>query len=105
MRRKEEPERIGNILRDFLEADGLASTLKHLEIYSAWEEVAGPCIVPHTRVAGFKGHKLYVDVDSAAHMQELRIFRRPEILQGLREKLPSILIEDIVFRPAPLGRC
>ena len=98
------PERISEILRDFLEAKGLATRLKHLEIHAAWEEVVGPAVLPHTRVAGFASHKLYVDVDSAPHMHELRTFYKGQILTDLRERVPNILINDIVFRPGSIGR-
>jgi predicted nucleic acid-binding Zn ribbon protein len=98
------PQKIGDILRDFLEASGLSSKLKHLEVYSAWDEVAGPGLSPHTRVAGFTHHRLYIDVDSSAHMHELQTFYKQRLLDDLREKLPNILIQDLVFRPAPLSR-
>jgi len=104
MSRDAGPERIGHILRDFLETKGIAARLRHLEVYSAWEEVVGPTVVAHTRVAGFNRHKLYVDVDSAAHMHELRTFYKSQILADLRERLPRILVNDIVFRPGSIGR-
>jgi len=104
MSRQKTAEKIGDILREFLEASGLGNNLKHLEIYGAWEEIVGPDILRHARVAGFKAHKLYVDVDSSAHMQELRTFYKQQILKDLRAKVAGILIEDIVFRPAPVIR-
>ena len=100
MSRQPGPEKIGDILRSFLEASGLSAHLKHLEVYCAWEEVVGPGVAPHTRIAGFAHHKLYVDVDSASHIQELRTFYKSKILADLREKLPNVLIQDVVFRPA-----
>ncbi len=104
MNRKSGAQRIGEVLAGFLEREGLASRLKHLEIYSAWEEVAGPGTLPHTRVAGFAHHKLYVDVDSASHLHELRSFRKQQLLKELRDKVPGVLVREIIFRPAPLHR-
>jgi len=104
MSKKAGAQRLGEVLADFLETNGLASKLKHLELYSAWEEVAGPATLPHTRVAGFAHHKLYVDVDSASHLHELRSFRKQQMLKDLRDKVPGILVREIVFRPAPLHR-
>jgi len=104
MNRQPGPEKIGDVLRSFLESRGLANNLKHLEVYSAWEEVVGPVVLAHARVAGFQRHKLYIDVSSSAHMHELRTFYKPQILKDLRAKLPTIFIQDIVFRPAPIGR-
>lgn len=93
------PQRLGEILRDFFERSGLSHKLENLELYGAWEEVVGPAIARRTRVAGFKSHKLYVDVDSAAHLHELRTFGKDKILADLRERLPSLRVQDIVFRP------
>jgi predicted nucleic acid-binding Zn ribbon protein len=104
MSRQPGPQRIGDVLRDFLAASGLDSPLKHLEVYCAWEEVVGPGLAPHTRIAGFTRHKLYVEVDSTAHLHELRTFYKSKILADLQEKVPTILIQDIVFRPAGLPR-
>ena len=104
MNDRREPERLGEILRGFLRSSGLTGKFKNLEIYSAWEEVVGPDISRHTRVAGFTRHKLYVDVNSAAYLHELRTFSKQRILDDLRGKLPSVHIQDIVFQPAPMAR-
>ncbi len=104
MNRKAGAQRLGEILADLMEAKGLASRLKHLELYGAWEEVAGPACLAHTRVAGFAHHKLYIDVDSAAHLHELQCFRRRQLLKAIQSRVPGILVRDIVFRPAPLNR-
>jgi predicted nucleic acid-binding Zn ribbon protein len=104
MTRQAGPQKIGDVLRDFMQVSGLGSSLKHLEVYCAWEEIVGPGIMPHTRVAGFTRHKLYIDVDSAVHMHELRTFYKDKILQDLKQRLPNILVQDIVFRPASIPR-
>ncbi|MBM4034960.1 MAG: DUF721 domain-containing protein [Planctomycetes bacterium] len=98
------PQRIGEILGEFLEATGLNNRLQHLEVYSAWEEIVGPGILPHTRIAGLAHHKLYVDVDSAAHLHELQSFYRKQLIGELKARVPGVLIRDIVFRPAPPTR-
>jgi hypothetical protein len=95
------PQKLGEVLRDFFETSGLAGKLKHLEIYSAWDEIVGPELTRHTRIAGLARHKLHVDVDSATHLHELRTFHKDKILADLKEQLPTVLIQDIVFRPAP----
>ena len=104
MSRGHGPQRLGEVLRDFLETSGLATQLKHLEVYGAWEDIVGPAIAARTRIAGFRRHKLYVDVASAAQLHELRAFSKDKILADLKERVPAVLIQDIVFRPAPLPR-
>jgi predicted nucleic acid-binding Zn ribbon protein len=103
-RPSQEPKRLGEVLRDFLQSTGLADRLKHLEVYSVWEEIVGPAIARRTRIAGLAHHKLYIDVDSAAHLHELRTFGRTKLLADFRERLPTVLIQDIIFRPGPLNR-
>ncbi|MBM4037733.1 MAG: DUF721 domain-containing protein [Planctomycetes bacterium] len=100
MKQKVGPQRIGEILSGFLDAEGLAGRLKYLEVYGAWEEIVGPGILPHTRIAGLAHHKLYVDVDSATHLHELRTFHKKQLLADLQARVPGILIRDVVFRPA-----
>ena len=100
MKQKAGPQRLGEVLSAFLDAEGLAGRLKHLEVYSAWEEIVGPGILPHTRIAGLAHQKLYVDVDSSAQLHELRTFHKKQILRDLHMRVPGILVRDIVFRPA-----
>lgn len=104
MSRKVGPELLGDILRAFIDTKGLGSQLKHLEVYGAWEEIVGPGILPHTRIVGLAHHKLYVEVDSAAHLQELRTFHKKHILEELRGRVQGVLIRDIVFHPSPPHR-
>jgi hypothetical protein len=104
MNRRSGPEQLGDILRDFLESSGLAYKLKHLEVYRAWEEAVGPEIAAQTRIAGFARHKLYVEVASAARRHELSTYYKQRILDALRQQLPNVRIQDIVFRPASATR-
>jgi len=104
MSKKAGPEKLGDILDSFLRTSGLAQKLKHLEVYRAWEEVVGPDVAAATRVMGFAQHKIYVEVRSAARRHELATFFKKRILADLREKLPNILIQDIVFRPGSIHR-
>ncbi len=104
MKKQAGPQRLGEILSNFLESNGLAARLKHLELYGAWEEIVGPGVLPHTRVAGFAHHKLYVEVDSAAHLHELQTFHKQELLKELQSRVPGTRVLDIVFRPSAMPR-
>ena len=104
MSRKFGPQRLGEVLSHFFGAKGLSSRIKHLEVYGAWEEIVGPGMLPHTRIAGLAKHKLYVDVDSATHLHELRTFHRKQLLEELHARVPGVLIQDLVFRLSPPNR-
>ena len=93
------PERLGAVLRDFLESTGLAARLQYLELYAAWEEIVGPELRAHTRVVGVVRHKVHVEVDSAAHLHELRTFHARTLLDELRKRVPTLHLAGLVFKP------
>ena len=95
------PQRIGAILRDLFESSGLATRLKYLELYAAWEELVGPELRAHTRVVGVVRHRVHVEVDSAAHLHELRTFHAQTLLDELRKRLPTLHLAGLVFKPGP----
>jgi len=98
------PQPIAKILRDLFQISGLASRLKYLELYTAWEEIVGSEVRAHARIAGFANHKVHIEVDSAAHLQELRSFYAETLLEELRARLPALHIAALVFKPGPTRR-
>ena len=98
------PQRIGKILHEFFQTTGLAARLKHLELYAAWEELVGPELRAHTRVIGFRNHKVHIEVDSAAHLHELSSFCAQSLLEELRARLPALHIAALVFKPGTTRR-
>lgn len=104
MNTRGEPEPIGAILRDFFQTSGIAARLKYLELYTVWEQMVGPEVRAHARVAGVVHHKVYVEVDSATHLHELHTFHRQALLGELRRRLPALHIADLVFRPGRAAR-
>jgi len=68
---------------------------------AAWREAAGEEFCLRTRVTGLKKGVLSVEVDSAALLQELSVYRRKELLFALRQKEPTI--SDVKFKPGAKG--
>ncbi len=86
-------------LAGYLESSGLDRVAVTDQIGRAWVEVLGPEIAKHTRLARtLRKNVLDVVVDSPAVLQELKGFRKAEILEGLRARVKRQYIEDIRFK-------
>jgi predicted nucleic acid-binding Zn ribbon protein len=89
-------------LRDVLEGSPamrrIREYLRQQDLREIWVEVAGETVGAHTRVRHFRGGKLFVDVSSAALLQELATFRKARLLAQLKERDRCRGIVDIVFR-------
>lgn len=97
-RNRQDAEPIGPILSRFLTSSGLNQFLAHQKLRDGWREAVGPELLRHTRIISLRGHVLRVQVDSAAHCQELAAFHKGSILQRLRTGDTPFLIQDIEFR-------
>lgn len=69
---------------------------------AAWREAAGHDFCQQTRVTGLKKGVLSVEVQSAALLQELSVYRKRELLLALRKAEPGI--SDVKFRPGAKPR-
>lgn len=96
-RRGGEPERIGDVVQRLLRDLRLPSKLELEELSRTWEELLGVDLCRRCRVSGLKGNVLQVEVDSPALLNELRFFRRDELIESLHKALPHIVITNIRF--------
>jgi predicted nucleic acid-binding Zn ribbon protein len=86
-------------LAGYLETSGLARAGLTDQIGRAWVDMLGPAIANRTRLARtIRANVLDVEVDSPALLQELKGFRKAEILEGLRARVKRQYIEDIRFK-------
>jgi len=76
----------------------LKQKLRSPEVYDCWPEVAGPEAAEHSRVVGFHGGVLHVEVDSAPWLQMLATFQKRELLRGVKTAIPGVCVKDIRFR-------
>jgi len=97
-RRGGEPKPVGDVLARYMRTSGLGEKLRSREIYDSWPEVAGAEVDKHTRVVGFSGCVLHVEVDSPPWLHMLSTFKKPELLTGLRQALNGVRVRDIKFR-------
>ena len=86
-------------LAGFLESSGLDRVAVTDQIGRAWVDVLGPEIAKRTRLGrAIRANVLDVEVDSPSLLQELKGYRKAEILEGLRARVKRQYIEDIRFK-------
>jgi len=96
------PEKVSDVLTRMLKTTALGHDFEHIEIYSNWRSAVGNEIARHTRIAGLKGNKLLVEVDSSPWLYELRCFRKKQLIEQLGKSLKKTKILDIEFKIAQL---
>ena len=64
----------------------------------AWRELVGEAVARQARALAYRGGKLFVEVSSAALLQELSTFRKAALMDRLRQTEGYEGIVDIVFR-------
>jgi hypothetical protein len=96
-----QPKHAGDILKGILKDVG--SKASRSRFSAALEHALGPELSKHARVTGFRGGRLYVEVDSAPLFAEWTAFRQEEIRQACNEKLDKEKVATIVFRMGGTG--
>lgn len=103
-RRKGEPQPIHDVLPGVLRGLKGAAAGGALErVRRAWAEAVGPAVAARTRVAALDGGRVRVDVASAALKHDLSTFRRGEVLEALRAKVPDLRIQGVQYRVSSLS--
>ena len=87
--------RIGEFLPQVLRDLGPRRRDELYVLTEAWSRAAGPDVALRSRVVGMNRDTLTVAVESAALMQEIASFRRPEILARIRAEFPRRTIADL----------
>ena len=85
-------------LKSFLRTSGIGEQLGPWAIFRAFSDAAGPTFARHARAVKFTRGELLVEVDSAAHLAELKGFRGEEIRTRTHEILGRQEIRRISFR-------
>jgi predicted nucleic acid-binding Zn ribbon protein len=94
-------QRIGAPLTDLLRSLGLETPMAGWEAVEAWAETVGERVAAHARAVNFRDGVLFVEVDTAAWMNELAYLRR-RIVNDLNDKLGQRTVTEI--RLVPAGR-
>jgi len=97
MKRSRTPQRLGDVLGDWIRAMGIAGPLARGVVISKWENMLPESMKQHIDRSWMKGDKLFVQVRSAAWRQELHL-RREEWRRRLNTEVGSEAVKEIVFR-------
>ena len=114
------PEPVGEILSRLFTARGWGRRQERLRLEQAWQEVVGqvcqqvvgPVSPPaasrqaaeQTQVGGIRRGVLDVIVGNAVLLQELAHFRKRQLLEGLRQRLPRLPITELRFRAGVVNK-
>jgi predicted nucleic acid-binding Zn ribbon protein len=93
---REGPQKVGEVLRGFLETTGLRDAVLRAEAVDEWEERVGEAIAKVTRAQGVRDTTLIVEVRSSSWLMELNLMKE-EILRRVNEGRAEARIERIVF--------
>ena len=95
----EQPERIGSLVDGVLARAGVRDGVERARVTFEWAERVGERIADVTRVQGFDGSTLFVEVRSSAWAMELSLMKR-DIIARLNAGRSGARIEKIVFLQA-----
>ena len=96
------PVRIGGPLDELLNALNLRDAMAGWQAVELWPSVVGPRVAAHARAVSFRDGVVFVEVDTAAWMNELAYLRR-KIAGDLNDRLGTERVTDIRLLPKRSG--
>ena len=92
------PAPIDELIRSFLREQGLGASGNHARVFNAWRDVLEPGLRQHAEPVRFRAGELVIEVDSAAHLQEMKNFTGESYRKRANERLGKQAIRRIVFK-------
>jgi hypothetical protein len=96
-----QPKHASDFLKGILKDVG--SKASRARFTAALEHALGPELAEHAHVTGFRGGRLYVEVDSAPLFAEWTGFRQEQIREACNDYLDKEKVAQIVFRMGGTG--
>ena len=94
--RRQNTEPIADVIRRFLQEEGLEKPFLEHRLVEAWPELMGPLVKKYTGRIEIRKGVLWVEITSAALRQELFI-ARDKVVKKLNEHIEAEVITDIRF--------
>ena len=85
-------------LKEYLRESGLGPRLRHWDIYKAWGNALGRGMSKRAKPVSYQRGLLTVEVESAAHMHELRSFSGDEARRRANQLLGRDAITRVDFK-------
>ncbi len=96
MIKKSNESTLGEAIKELLKTYQLEDKYVETGILNAWESVVGRMIARYTKKLYVKDKKLYVKIENAAIVNELK-FAREKIVKSLNKQAGQEVITEIVF--------
>jgi len=100
-KRGRKPERVQDLLAEFLDKEGVGDELARVSAVEEWADRVGPGIAGVTRARSVADATLVVEVRSSAWLMELNMMKG-EILRRVNEGR-EVPVEKLVFVMSPEG--
>lgn len=94
IRRRE--QQVGDVIREFMRAEGIETPYNEFRVVQAWPEVVGPAVERCTSEVYVKNGTLYVRLTSSVIRHELFLGRQ-QLAQRLNQHVGAQVITKIVF--------
>jgi predicted nucleic acid-binding Zn ribbon protein len=95
--RKSNTQKIGDVIKEYLEESGLKRKLNKSRIINHWEELVGKAVAKRTTSVYIKNKTLFVSFNSSVVKNELLMMRQ-QIIDTLNKYAGETIIENIVIR-------
>jgi hypothetical protein len=97
------PRPLSAILRDVFTTRGYRSSYALSAVEEAWNKALGTPACWQTRIINIRRGVLHVTVGHSGLLEELKAFRKAELLMALHRIVGAQAIHDIVFRIGPIN--
>ncbi len=92
----DEPQEIGDILKELKATTDLGQRLEEAQIWEHWRAIAGPELAPHATPIGIRDGTLLVAVDSAVWMHKFS-YHKSEIIDKSNDFLTQEKLSEVFF--------
>ena len=95
--RKSETQKLGEIIREYLDQMMIDKKLKEVSTIRSWEELMGKPVAERTRNIYVKNKTLFIELKSSVLRNEL-IMMRQAVIDKINERAGEKIIEKMVVR-------
>lgn len=95
--RKNNTEKLSQILKSYIEQNNLQPKLSELDVLNSWEAIMGKTVASYTEDIQIRNGTLFLRISSPMLRNEL-VMMREQIKKRLNENAGAELVQQIVFR-------
>ena len=96
-KRFNEEQPIGDVLKQFMQANRLQDGMDKLDVREAWKNLMGNGVNNYTREIMLRNNTLYVELTSSVLREELSL-GKAKIISMINDELKREVVKNIVLR-------